>query len=119
MLGSKTSWSMAKASQEGLVKVADAGEKSGVEGLGRPPNVPERRGWNEELGKWRRKERPYRNPARRYRVGKKARIELRRCLVRVDELEERLADVRGQAWEALPMALALVADMRTTAVRWG
>lgn len=119
MIGCLTVRSLDEASQSELVVVEEQGKNCGFERLGRPNYVPEWIGWNEQIGMWRRKGRPYRNPLRRHRMAKKARIELRGCIARLHELEEALANVGGQERGELSLAIAQVSDGRAASGRWG
>jgi len=72
--------------------------------------------WSERIWVSRRKRRPYRNPFRRYRLRKKKRLQLCRCLCRLTELAEEFS---GVAERAVSPTEDVVVGASCFVARWG
>ncbi len=108
-----------RESQSELYVEAGMGEQCEGERLGRSKDVEGRYSWKTGVGEWQSKGRPYRNPLRRYKVGKKVRRALRSRLARLAEKGEGLGGYGEQGkcgWNEKGMLLAVVRD---ESARWG
>ena len=119
MLGCLTMWSVEKRGQSELVvgEGGSAGKNCVGERLGRSEGVVERIGWREGVGEWRRRGRPYRNPLRRYRVGKKVRVQLRRRITGMIEKGEGLSSFSAKEKGEWHVERALLADANVESER--
>ncbi len=77
--------------------------------------APEGIAWSEQIRGTRRKQRPYRNPVRRYRLSKKQKRDLRRKAERADKLFGSGEKVTS----ATPTARMLFIDDSCGSARWG
>lgn len=89
------------------------------ERLERSENVAERLGWRGGIGEWRRRGWPYRNPLRRYRVGKKERKALRGKLAVMAEQGNGLSSVGKKAQGESDGVRVLLLEADVDSGRWG
>ena len=116
VVGCVTVWSVEKLVQAEFVMEEGEMEECVLAGIVLSRNDVERVGWKEGIGEWKRKGRPYRNPERKYRLGKKARVRLRGCLARLDALERLGSTVgKGKLNEGTEVGIG----MNVVPERWG
>jgi ribosomal protein S4 len=80
---------------------------------------PGQNGWSERIWGRRRKRRPYRNPFRRYRIGKKQRRQLRRRLTRMAEIADELSNFGEKVSSGCPTERMPLSETSNVTARWG